>query len=324
MQFLCKKILYICRENGYGLKIMSKISMLRAIVNNGWTIANRHVITSRIGKANYDEIITLAQKQGLTGDIFQYQLARDVLIANNIDTAKTMLNRTNIGNFSDLTIFELLKELNPEKIKMFIKSASIKLSDAQKKVLISFKTDSDKINRAITAQKFKGIEPSSEIAEQINVLSDYLEKFKLDKNIVTYRLERNYRNNSFLYNTKLPNGISLGKLLEDAKSPEEISNAVKYVKNLKNNVTCYNERFMSTYFVKNKDIVQDPAKILWVFDVEKGSKGCCLMEGFHFSGLGNMGQEAEFLLNKGNTIELTDISYSDTLQKFVLHGKVHN
>ena len=36
---------------------MYNVSALRTLIKNGWTIANRRAIISKIGKANFDEII---------------------------------------------------------------------------------------------------------------------------------------------------------------------------------------------------------------------------------------------------------------------------
>ena len=39
---------------------MAPIAVLRQIVKNGWTIANRKAIISQIGRGNFDEIVSLA------------------------------------------------------------------------------------------------------------------------------------------------------------------------------------------------------------------------------------------------------------------------
>ena len=67
---------------------MNKISMLRSIVNNGWTIANRRAVCSRIGKSNFEEIANLAKKKGMTGDIFDYQMVKDELNPRNLSEVK--------------------------------------------------------------------------------------------------------------------------------------------------------------------------------------------------------------------------------------------
>ena len=64
------------------------IQTLRTFVKNGWTIANRRAITSQIGKSNFDEITNLARKQGMTGDVFDYQMVKDQFTSNNLTTLK--------------------------------------------------------------------------------------------------------------------------------------------------------------------------------------------------------------------------------------------
>ena len=75
---------------------MSKISMLRAIVNNGWTIANRRVVCSQIGKSNFEEIANLAKKKGLTGDVFEYQMVKDELLPTKLKQTKSFLIEQNL------------------------------------------------------------------------------------------------------------------------------------------------------------------------------------------------------------------------------------
>ena len=70
---------------------MSKISMLRNFVNNGWTIANRRVVCSQIGKPNFEEIVNLAKKKGMTGDVFEYQMVKDELLPTKLAETKSIL-----------------------------------------------------------------------------------------------------------------------------------------------------------------------------------------------------------------------------------------
>ena len=67
---------------------MAPITMLRQIVKNGWTIANRKAIISQIGKSNFDEITLLAKKTGRTGDIFRFCDAKRFLRPNEISATK--------------------------------------------------------------------------------------------------------------------------------------------------------------------------------------------------------------------------------------------
>ena len=74
---------------------MAPITMLRQIVKNGWTIANRKAIISQIGKSNFDEITLLAKKTGRTGDIFRFSDAKNFLRPNEISATKEALTQTN-------------------------------------------------------------------------------------------------------------------------------------------------------------------------------------------------------------------------------------
>ena len=58
---------------------MYNVSILRTLIENGWTIANRRAIISKIGKANFDEIINLAHSANIT-DTFQYSNAFFVIM----------------------------------------------------------------------------------------------------------------------------------------------------------------------------------------------------------------------------------------------------
>ena len=74
---------------------MAPITVLRQMVKNGWTIANRKAIISQIGKNNLDEITLLAQKTGRTGDIFRFSDAKKFLHPNEILATKEALTQTN-------------------------------------------------------------------------------------------------------------------------------------------------------------------------------------------------------------------------------------
>ena len=76
---------------------MSKISMLRAIVNKGWTIANRRAIYSQIGKANFEEIAQLAAKSGRCGNVVRYTDAKDFLLADSFVVTREALTNTNLA-----------------------------------------------------------------------------------------------------------------------------------------------------------------------------------------------------------------------------------
>ena len=70
---------------------MYNVSILRTLIENGWTIANRRAIISKIGKANFDEIINLAHSANIT-DTFQYSNALTHLEPANIQRTKKLLS----------------------------------------------------------------------------------------------------------------------------------------------------------------------------------------------------------------------------------------
>ena len=74
---------------------MAPITILRQMVKNGWTIANRKAIISQIGKSNLDEIASLAKKTGRTGDVFRFSDAKKFLHPNEISATKEALTQTN-------------------------------------------------------------------------------------------------------------------------------------------------------------------------------------------------------------------------------------
>jgi len=74
---------------------MAPITVLRQMIENGWTIANRRNIISQIGKNDFDEITLLAKKTGRTGDIFRFSDAKRFLHPNEIYATKEALTQTN-------------------------------------------------------------------------------------------------------------------------------------------------------------------------------------------------------------------------------------
>lgn len=70
---------------------MTKITLLKTIINNGWNIANRKNLSEKIGKNNFDEIMNLAQNANFR-DTFQYSKAVDWFELHNAETTKNTLN----------------------------------------------------------------------------------------------------------------------------------------------------------------------------------------------------------------------------------------
>ena len=71
--------------------------MLRTLVNNGWTIANRRNIVAQIGKKAFNEISQLAAKTGRTGDKLRYCDVKDFLQRNTISDTRAALTNTNVA-----------------------------------------------------------------------------------------------------------------------------------------------------------------------------------------------------------------------------------
>ncbi len=69
---------------------MNNISTLRTLVKNGWTIANRQNIVTKIGKKNFAEILSLAHSANMT-DTFKYSDAISHLRTDNVEGTKNLL-----------------------------------------------------------------------------------------------------------------------------------------------------------------------------------------------------------------------------------------
>lgn len=70
---------------------MSKISLFRTLVKNGWTIANRKDVVSKIGKEKFAEIQNLSNCANIT-DTFKYSDAVPYLKFENIQKSKNILS----------------------------------------------------------------------------------------------------------------------------------------------------------------------------------------------------------------------------------------
>lgn len=70
---------------------MASITALRAMINNGWTIANRRNLISSIGKNNFDEIVLNARKLNMTGDVCEFQFVKGHLTPETITRTKASL-----------------------------------------------------------------------------------------------------------------------------------------------------------------------------------------------------------------------------------------
>lgn len=93
---------------------MNKISILRSMVNNGWTIANRRAVCSQIGKSNFEEIANLANKKGLTGDVFEYQMVKDELNLRNLSEVRKALEIEKPVSESASIVLKKIKNVSGE------------------------------------------------------------------------------------------------------------------------------------------------------------------------------------------------------------------
>lgn len=101
---------------------MVSISILRTLVNNGWTIANRRNVVSQIGKKTFNEISQLATKVGRTGDKVRYCDAKDFLQSNTISETRAALTNTNVayhGSPFSFNFFDVAKIGNGEGMNKY-------------------------------------------------------------------------------------------------------------------------------------------------------------------------------------------------------------
>ncbi len=103
---------------------MVSISILRTLVKNGWTIANRKSIVSQIGKKTFNEISQLAAKSGRSGDKVRYSDVKDFLQVGSVASTKEALTNTNIayhGSPFQFDFFDVSKIGNGEGMNKYCK-----------------------------------------------------------------------------------------------------------------------------------------------------------------------------------------------------------
>lgn len=126
---------------------MYNVSRLKTLIENGWTIANRRAIISKIGKANFDEIINLAHSANIT-DTFQYSNALAHLEPANIQRTKNLL--------SDI-ITSYKEYAKCPYINDFLRAGTT-LSENSQKILKSLKLAIS--NNRVTGRFIRGISPT--------------------------------------------------------------------------------------------------------------------------------------------------------------------
>lgn len=100
------------------------MSVLRTLVNKGWTIANRRSVASQIGKKAFDEISQLATKTGRTGENLRYCDVKDFLQRNTISETRAALTNSNIayhGSPFSFNFFDVTKIGNGEGMNKYCK-----------------------------------------------------------------------------------------------------------------------------------------------------------------------------------------------------------
>lgn len=142
---------------------MSKVTMLRTLVNNGWTIANRRAVISQIGKNNFDELATIAKKANMGGDVFTYQSAVENLTPSTFKSTKSFLSElvkasddvvsTPTGNNTG-TIYKKVKDSAGNITKEPIKVNIIPHRDNSEMVTYSFFDGKECVGDVMFLEKF--------------------------------------------------------------------------------------------------------------------------------------------------------------------------
>ncbi len=143
---------------------MYNVSALRTLIKNGWTIANRRAIVSKIGKANFNEIIDLAHSANFT-DTFQYSNALTHLKPANIQRTKNLLSDI-ITSYKEYAKYPYIND--------FLRTGTA-LSENSQKILNSLKLAIS--NNRVTGKFVRGI--SSTKTNKLETIDD-VSKFIFD------------------------------------------------------------------------------------------------------------------------------------------------
>lgn len=126
---------------------MSNISSLRNLVNNGWTIANRRGVVSKIGKENFKEISQLANQANFT-DTLTFSNAKEYLDVNNIDKTKNTIANI-IQSYKEYARCPYINE--------YLRSGT-ELSEKSKSLLENIKLAI--LNNRVTGEFVRGLTPT--------------------------------------------------------------------------------------------------------------------------------------------------------------------
>ena len=120
---------------------------LKTLVNNGWTIANRKVVTSEIGKEKFEQMVDLARSANLV-DSFSYSEASPYLTKKNIQKTQNILTDI-IDSYRDYARSPYVNE--------FLRSDT-KLSEKSKKIVDSLRLAIS--NNKVSGRFVRGLSPT--------------------------------------------------------------------------------------------------------------------------------------------------------------------
>ena len=214
---------------------MYNVSILRTLIENGWTIANRRAIISKIGKANFDEIINLAHSANIA-DSFQYLNALTYLEPTNIQRTKNLLSDI-ITSYKEYAKCPYINDL--------LRTGSA-LSENSQKILNSLKLAI--LNNRLTGKFVRGI--SSTRTNKLETIDD-VSKFIFDNKGFTSAVPET--------NENFANCFALGR------------NGVKVIFDVKNfpgyRANNYEVIFDTNAFTKDKfDIIQEGEKLFRIVE----------------------------------------------------------
>ena len=214
---------------------MYNVSILRRIIEHGWTIPHRQEIISKIGKENFDEIIKLAHSANIT-DTFQYSNALTYLEPANIQRTKNLLSDI-ITSYKEYAKCPYINDL--------LRTGSA-LSENSQKILNSLKLAIS--NNRVTGKFVRGISPTR--TNKLETIDD-VSKFIFDNKGFTSVVPE--------MNADYANCFALGR------------NGVKVIFDVKNfpgyRANNYEVIFDTNAFTKDKfDIIQEGEKLFRIVE----------------------------------------------------------
>ncbi len=95
---------------------MPNISVLRKIVSNGWTIANRRTLIKKIGEKDFNDLSQIATKSNIGKDTFEYSVVKSIIEKNTLSNLKEILNL----NFENI-VANIRKQVEIFKLSLIAK-----------------------------------------------------------------------------------------------------------------------------------------------------------------------------------------------------------